>query len=199
MIKNIGEADICDDASCCQAWISKDDRFEKWEIGTEEENWNKIVECVNATQGKVITYNGEIINAFFHSNSGGTTETTVDVWGGTEYPYLKSVETSGEEAYSQYYSEVKLTKQTFIDKIKEKHNEFEINFEDKECIKIIELTEGNRVKKIKIGNLELSGVEVRIILGLKSANFEIKIDGDYIYFKVIRIWAWSRNESNGCR
>ena len=67
------------------------------------------------------------------------------------YPYLQSIETSGEDAYSQYYSEVSITKQTFIDKIKEKHDDFEIDFNDSNCINILEYTNGNRVKKIKIG------------------------------------------------
>lgn len=40
--------DICDKASCCQAWISKEKRMEKW-TDNKQENWNKIVEAVNAT------------------------------------------------------------------------------------------------------------------------------------------------------
>lgn len=177
-------ANICDNSTCCQAWITKEDRMAKWDEPLRESNWNKIIEAVNSTQGKIITYGGAPINAFFHSNSGGTTETTANVWGGTGYPYLQSVETSGEDAYSQYNSEVTLTKQTFIDKIKEKHTEFEIDFNLEDCIKILEYTEGNRVKKVKIGNLELSGVEVRTILGLKSANFIVTIEGENIKFKV---------------
>lgn len=88
------EADVCDDPSCCQAWISKEDRFSKWEETERESNWNKIVTAVNSTQGKIITYNNEVINAFFHANSGGTTETVINVWGGENYPYLQTVETS---------------------------------------------------------------------------------------------------------
>lgn len=177
-------ANICDNSACCQAWITKEDRLARWEESARENNWNKIVEAVNSTQGKIITYGGAPINAFFHSNSGGTTETTANVWGGTGYPYLQSVETSGEDTYSQYSSEVILTKQTFMDKIKETHSNFEINFEQEDSIKILEYTDGNRVKKIKIGNLELSGVEVRTLLNLKSANFTITIEGENIKFQV---------------
>ena len=180
-----GEADICDDSTCCQAWISKEDRFERWDDDEEEQNWNKILNAVNSTQGKIITYEGKPINAFFHSNSGGETEAPIDVWGGSGYPYLQSVSTSGEDAYSQYASEAEFTKDEFEAKIKEIHSNFEINFEEEDCIKIEEYTEGNRVKTIKIGNLELSGVEVRTIFGLRSANFEVKIDGDKIKFEVV--------------
>jgi stage II sporulation protein D len=87
-------ADICDNFACCQAWISKEDRFSKWIEGEREENWRKIVEAVNSTQGKIITYEGEIIEALFHANSGGKTEIAVHVWGGSEQPYLHAVETS---------------------------------------------------------------------------------------------------------
>ena len=72
----------------------------------------------------------------------------------------------------------------FENKIKDKYPEFVIDYNDSECIKIIEYTQGNRVKTIKIGNLELSGVEVRSLIGLKSANFVVEISDDNIKFSV---------------
>ena len=177
-------ADVCDSPLCCQAWISKEDRLNKWEESKRNENWGKIFEAVNSTKGKVIKYNGDLIDAFFHSNSGGKTEEPVNVWGGSNYPYLQSVETSGEDAYSQYSSEVVLSKDDFVKKIKEKHNNLEIDFNKEDAIKITEYTDTNRVKTIKVGNLNLSGVEIRSILGLKSTNFQFSIDGDNIKFEV---------------
>ena len=179
-----GEANICDDSTCCQAWISEEDRKEKWDEEERESYWKKIVSAVDSTKGEIITYEGKPINAFFHSNSGGATETPVDVWGGSGYPYLQSVTTSGEDAYSQYSSKVEISKDEFVEKIKEEHSDFKIDFDEKDCIKIEEYTDGNRVKKIKIGNLELSGVEVRNILGLRSANFKVTIEKEKIKFEV---------------
>lgn len=43
-----GDADICDNSTCCQAWISKEDRLAKWNEN-KMEKWNKIVEAVNDT------------------------------------------------------------------------------------------------------------------------------------------------------
>ena len=180
-----GDANICDDSTCCQAWISEKDRKEKWKEDEKDTNWSKILNAVNSTKGEIITYEGKPINAFFHSNSGGATEAPVEVWGGSGYPYLQSVSTSGEDAYSQYSSEVEITKEEFTEKIKEEHSDFKIDFDEKDCIKIEEYTDGNRVKKIKIGNLELSGVEVRNILGLRSANFKVIIEKEKIKFEVI--------------
>ena len=182
--KKHGTADICDDSGCCQAWISKEDRLAKWDKSKQDEYWNKIVKSVNETQGKMITYNGEPINAFFHSNSGGSTEAPINVWGGSGYPYLQSVETAGEDAYSQYASELTVTKKQFEETIKKEHSDFKIDFTKNDCIKITEYTEGNRVKTIKIGNLNLSGVEVRNLFSLRSANFEVTITKDEIKFEV---------------
>lgn len=178
------DADICDDSKCCQAWISKEDRLARWDEDKREGNWKKIESAVYSTAGKVATYNGEVIDAFFHSNSGGKTEVVSNVWGGANLPYLQSVETAGEDAYSQYESEVNLTKSEFESKIKQKYPEFTIDYNDSECIKIEEYTDGNRVKTIKIGNLELSGVEVRTLIGLRSANFETEISEGNIKFSV---------------
>ena len=178
------DADICDDSTCCQAWISKEDRLARWDDDKKDEYWNKIVKAVNETQGKIITYNNEPINAFFHSNSGGTTEAPINVWGGSGYPYLQSVSTDGEDAYTQYSSTVTVTQTQFIEKIQELHSDFEIDFEQEDCIKIEEYTEGNRVKTIQVGNLSLSGVEIRTIFGLRSANFKITMEGKDITFEV---------------
>ena len=179
------DADICDDSTCCQAWISQKDRLAKWNEAEKDNYWNKIVNAVNSTQGKIITYDGKPINAFFHANSGGATEAPVNVWGGTGYPYLQTVTTVGEDVYSGYSSKVSVTKKEFESKIKKEHSDFKINFKEKDCIKIEEYTDGNRVKTIKVGNLKLSGVEIRNIFGLRSANFKVEIENDNIKFEVV--------------
>ena len=182
--KKHDDADICDDSTCCQAWISKEDRLAKWDEDKRDEYWNKIVKAVNETQGKMITYNNEPINAFFHSNSGGATEAPINVWGGSGYPYLQSVSTSGEDAYSQYSSTVTVTQTQFTETIKKVHSDFEIDFSKKDCIETKEYTEGNRVKTIKVGNLTLSGVEMRTLFGLRSANFKVTMEDKNITFEV---------------
>ena len=188
IINNNGKhenAEICDDSNCCQAWISKQDRLEKWEAEEAEENWNKIVDAVDSTKGEIITYNGVPINAFFHANSGGITESSLNIWGEVDYPYLKSVETSGEEGYTQYKSEVILTKEELLNKLKTKYEYCSIDFSNQDCIQILEYTTSGRVKTIKFGNTEIAGTEARTLLELKSTNFTFKIDGENIIFSVI--------------
>ena len=168
-----------------QAWISKEDRFAKWEENQRETNWKKITNAVNETAGKIITYNGKPINAFFHSNSGGVTESSVNIWGGIEYPYLKSVETSGEEGYTQYSSEVSFTQEELLNKIKEKYPDVQIDFNAEDSIQILEYTDSGRVRTIKFGNVQVAGTEARTILGLKSTNFVVNKQEGKVIFSVI--------------
>lgn len=144
--KKHDNADICDSSSCCQAWISKEDRLNRWEEDKRESNWNKIQKCVDDTKGKIITYDNEPINAFFHANSGGSTEIPKEVWGGNDFPYLQVVQTAGEEGYKQYKSEVSYTFSELIDKLKEKYSDIQIDFDNDENIKILEYTESRKSK-----------------------------------------------------
>lgn len=139
-------ADICDSSLCCQAWISKENRMARWKSEEAEENWIRIENAVNSTIGKVILYEGQPIKAFFHSNSGGMTESSLYVWGG-DFHYLQAIETSGEDNYSSYESEVKVSKDELIVKMREKYDDFQIDFEKDDEIKILEKTETSRKSK----------------------------------------------------
>ena len=177
-------ADICDDSTCCQAWVDKETRFSRWEESKRESNWEKIQKCVKETQGQIITYQNQPINAFFHANSGGKTELPVNVWGGTGLPYLQVVETTGEEGYTQYESEIELTQDELIEKLRTKYSDINIDFNNQDDLKIVTYTDSGRVKTVKFGNHEISGVETRTLLGLKSTNFEIIKENDKIKFIV---------------
>ena len=177
-------ADICDDFNCCQAWISKDERISKWDQQEAENYWNKIVQAVDSTKGKIVAYEGQPINAFFHANSGGVTESSFNIWSGIDYPYLKSVETAGEDGYTQYASEVILSHQDLLSKIQVEHEDCTIDFSQQDCIKILDYTTSGRVKTIKFGNKEIAGTEARTLLGLKSTNFTFSIDGENVKFTV---------------
>ena len=100
-------------------------------------------------------------------------------------PYLQVVETAGEDGYTQYNSEVELTNEEVLEKLKETYADIQIDFNNDEDIKILEYTSSGRVKTIKFGNHEISGTEARSIFGLRSTNFGLsKADGK-IKFTVI--------------
>ena len=99
-------------------------------------------------------------------------------------PYLQVVQTDGEEGYTQYNSEVILGEDELINKLKTKYEDIQINFADEQDIKILEYTDSNRVKTVKFGNHEISGVETRTLLGLKSTNFQITREDGKVKFTV---------------
>ncbi|MCI8961751.1 MAG: hypothetical protein HFJ18_02375 [Clostridia bacterium] len=81
--------------------------------------------------------------------------------------------------------------------MKEKYSNFEFGAE--RTIQIHEYTEGGRVKTIQIGNINLAGTELRSILGLKSANFQVIVQGENINIKVTGYGHGVRNEPNRSR
>ena len=86
-------ADMCDDINHCQAYKTKEYALSCWDDKEEQKKWAKIKKAVLDTKDEVITYDGNLINAFFHANSGGKTEDISNIWGKENIPYLKSVET----------------------------------------------------------------------------------------------------------
>jgi stage II sporulation protein D len=59
--------------------------------------------AVEATAGLVITYQDDMIDAYYHSTCGGMTDDIVDVWDRKEVPYLKPVADTAC-SWSKYYS-----------------------------------------------------------------------------------------------
>ena len=55
--------------------------------------------AVDETRGMIIAYKGKLINAVYHSDSGGYTEDSENVWG-SFLPYLRSVKSKFEEKVS---------------------------------------------------------------------------------------------------
>jgi stage II sporulation protein D len=52
--------------------------------------------AVAATAGKVLTYQGRVVTAFFFSSSGGRTANVEDIWNGSPVPYLVAVDDPGD-------------------------------------------------------------------------------------------------------
>ncbi|MEW6059490.1 MAG: SpoIID/LytB domain-containing protein [Actinomycetota bacterium] len=56
-----------------------------------EPSGDRWVAAVDATQGRVIAYQGKVITAYYFSSSGGHTENNENVWPGSPIPYLRGV------------------------------------------------------------------------------------------------------------
>lgn len=172
-------ADMCTDPTHCKAWISEEKRRESWGADAEK-NWDKISKAVEETKGEVITYNGEVISAVFHSTSSGKTENSKDVWGG-ERPYLVSVESEGDIYSPKYKSEKELS----LDEFKKiaRDNVDGVDF-SKGIIGNIARSEAGGIITVEIGGVAVKGTVFRKIYDLRSTNVNITVDGKKVTFDV---------------
>lgn len=176
--KHSGNADMCDNINCCQAYKSKEYALNSWNDNEENEKWQKIENAVNSTSGEVILYSGELINAFFHANSGGKTENVKYLWSNEEIPYLVSV--AGNEA--DIFQD---SKSFSINEFKNLINSKVPNYNDSFAITINDYTGSGRVNNLTIGNVSLTATELRSLIGIRSTNFRIEESGDMITFYTV--------------
>ncbi len=176
-----GGADICTDSSHCQAYRTDTQLREGW--GAEYEvNSARLTSLIQATAGRAVTYEGEAIEAFFHSTSGGHTEDSENAFS-QALPYLRGVRSPGEETASRFRGEMKFSREDFAEKINDEYRKADLSARRlEESVSILSRFESGRVDKIRLGGTEIEGTDLRRLLGLDSANFDIAFDGDYIVF-----------------
>lgn len=169
-------ADVCTSSAHCKAWLSDGEMREKFGKSYDEYT-KKLRGAVFATAGEYMEYDGNAVEAFFFASSGGRTENSEEVWGGS-LPYLKSVASEGEELAAELSSETAVGKDEFFAVM-------ESAGAGADCtIGAIWRTEGGSVSEIEIGGKRFRGTKIRQLFGLKSANFTVKDCGDEVVFSV---------------
>ncbi|WP_227937051.1 stage II sporulation protein D [Alkalihalobacillus deserti] len=133
----------------------------------------RIQEAVLSTQGQVLTFDGEPIDAAFFSTSNGYTENSEDYWQ-NEFPYLRSVESPWDQSSPRFSAEKIMTVSEFQQKLGVSLPE------DGSLGTISERTDGGRVAKVVINGTKLSGRQVRDKLGLDSSDFQWQRQGQQI-------------------
>ncbi len=172
------DADICTDSTHCQAWCSRESAMKKWSVFFAARNWSRIEKAVQDTSGMIVVYRGNIANTLFHASSPGKTENSEDVWAGTVVPYLRSVDSGGEERSKGYITSVLIKKARLLEKLAQAYPDAKIKEDVLDKIKILDYTTGGRVKTLKVGNLTLKGTEFRTLFNLRSSDFTVeKADG----------------------
>ena len=170
-LKRISQGQVLTDTVSTQSYIDTSQMKNKW--GSEyTKYYNKIVEAVSSTKGEYVTYNGKYIEAVYHSTSNGYTEDAKNVWG-TSYPYLKSVESSWDKSASSYLKIENKEFQTVMQILG-------LSFDENTEISIISRNKSGRVSEVKIGNTSYTGVELRTLLGLRSADFDIEVNNEIV-------------------
>lgn len=166
-----GNAAVCTDSSCCQAYCSPESYLRN---GGSEECIEKVRNAVTETSGQVLTYAGELIEATYFSCSGGMTEDARAVWG-ADIPYLQATPSPGEESADHYSDTVTLSLNEF-----ERTLGFDPTGHPEKWIQDITYTQGGGVETVNICNRTYTGVELRKLLNLRSTAFVITVVGDTV-------------------
>lgn len=172
MENNKGEFDVID-TTANQVYIDNATLKEKWGINYIK-NINKIRNAVQETKGEYMTYNGEIITAFFFSTSVGKTENSEDIFS-SALPYLRSVASPWDENISPVFNEK--NKFNLVDFYKY----LNLSYNSKLSYKILSTTSTGRIKTISINNTIFSGQTVAQALNLRSSFFTIEQDNNDVY------------------
>lgn len=161
-----GDGSVCTKPECCQAYIFEEEYIDK---GGTNEDLDKVRDAVMKTSGKVLVYDGELIEATYFSCSGGLTEDAAAVWG-TDFPYLRSVSSPGEERAKYHTDAVFFTPEEFCRLL-------DISPQGKpaDWIGSAEYTSGGGIAQIVIGGEMFSGVELRNQLGLRSTAISLSV------------------------
>jgi len=146
-----------------QVYLDQEYLKEFWKQNFEK-NTQKIKQAITETSGEYLTYDGQIIQAFFFSTSSGKTENCKDVFG-SDLPYLVSVSSSWDTSSPSYIGKQTFTLEEFYSKLEQPYNE-NLNIE-------IIRNETNSINTININGINIKGTDFRHKLGLKSTNIEI--------------------------
>ncbi len=154
------------DTVSTQSYIDMDQMKNKWG-NSFNTYYNKIKNAVENTNGEYLSYNGNYIEALYHSTNNGKTESSLDVFG-NYYPYLISVSSEYDKNASSYLRTINMPLDTISNKLG-------LNLNNDSVISILSYTDGGNIKEININGNNFSGKKVRELLGLRSADFDISI------------------------
>lgn len=163
-----------------QAFISISDMKKRWQSNFEN-NYKKIKSAVYSTRGIIMEYNGEPIEAVFHSTSAGITENAENVWG-KELPYIKSVKSDLDKNAPNFVSKSEFNKNEFENKIKENIKSAKKLDNMFDNFKITKRSEAGYVLEVDLGGVSVKGNDIRTALGLRSTDFEFDRNDKNIIF-----------------
>ena len=177
-----GEAQVCTDYRCCQAWQSDEQLRTKW--GEDyDANYEKIRSAVDLTYGEYLSAGGQPVFAAFHSSSASVTENSADVW--SAVPYLVSVpspETADD--VPNYISTLRCSPIDFRDTVLSAHPEADFSGPEDQWVGELRRDGSGRVASVVLGGVEMSGIELRSLFSLRSTAFELTYDSSAFTFTV---------------
>lgn len=167
---------ISTDSTKHQAYMSKEEMKSRW--GDKfDEYYEKLSTAVDKSIDYSVMYDGKLIVAAYHSMSSGVTEDAQNIWI-TGFPYLVSVESSGDELAPKYEQTVVIPIDEFREKIEEAGATLSEN--SAEWIGNGEYSQAGTLMNIKIGNKLFTGKQLRELFSLRSYALTLENTADGI-------------------
>lgn len=156
-----------------QCYISLSEMKDKWGNNFDK-YYNKIKNLVYETKNEYMIYNDEVIISFYFSISNGYTENVENVFS-QKLDYLVSVDSSWDKNSNYKSKDLKI-------KINDFFNKLGIDYSNNIKIKY-ERSDTGRVNYLYINGNKFKGTKIRSLLSLRSTDFEISNDKEYVYIK----------------
>ncbi len=141
-------------------------------------------QAVRETTGEILLYKDKPARTFYHSNSGGKTESPEHVWGYSGLHYLPVVESPHCKQATNFEWKIALSRTEMQDKLKS------LELEEIKNIKTLETTPSGRAKTLEIEGKEktitMNAVEFRRAIGqtvMRSLLFEIQLEEERFLIK----------------
>ncbi|MBQ6840894.1 MAG: stage II sporulation protein D [Bacilli bacterium] len=153
-----------------QVYLTNEEMKNKW--GNDYDYYlDKIKSAIQQTGGMVLTFENEIIPAYYFAMSNGYTENALTVFGENK-SYLTSVVSKENENHRSFKVTKSISVAAFCNALGIECNNLSIN-------NIIR-NDANRVESININNKNFTGLSIRKLLDLRSTDFEFKVSDNNV-------------------
>lgn len=164
--------------------VERDTRSQVYD-GMSREN-NRTSEAVNRTRGEVMLYGGKPIDALFHSDGGGYTESSGNVWGNS-LPYLTGVKEDDRNSKGSTYMWSFSMKKSRLEALLKSAGkdvgslkEIRLSPLGKRPMHESDRTPAGRVKGITFvgtkGSVQVTGLAMMSMLKLRSTLFDFYVE-----------------------
>lgn len=143
--------------------------------------YEKISSAVDEVLPYILTYEGEPIISAFHSMSSGVTESAENAWG-TAVDYLVPVDSEFDMEAPKYTEEVTYEADFLRQRFEKVFEGVELGENIENWVIPMEISPSGTVLTASVGNLQVTGGDIREALGLRSADFEVTAEEDTLTF-----------------
>jgi stage II sporulation protein D len=168
-------ADVCDLSSHCQAYQTVDELKSKWK-GNYATYAAKLKQAVSQTAGQIMTYDDQPILVLYHASSAGYTESVENVYA-QKLPYLRSVPSPDDGKVTNIEDREEYDRKWFCNTVNKAYPKAKLSANSLEKqVSIVSRFPSGRVDTVKLGGVQISAIDLRRLVDLRSTNFKFSFN-----------------------